>query len=239
MSSSDVLAGQDVLSLDVAGDGSLSQSLLLAVNEFCDRVQDAPAGTVAVLRVGGDRPAPAASWPGDVTIHAVNRWERALRRLERLGAVTVAVAAGRCTSPDIELLLATDYRIATPTTSLALPADTGEFWPGMLVHRLATQIGVARTRQLLLRAPELAAARAVELGLVDEIAEDVATAVERTVASLRAVRGPEFAIRRRLLLDAPTTSFEEALGVHLAACDRTLRRAPAPAEARPAAMAAL
>jgi isomerase DpgB len=27
-----------------------------------------------------------------------------------------------------------------------------------------------------------------------------------------------------LLLEAPATSFEDALGTHLAACDRTLRR---------------
>ncbi|KOG89867.1 enoyl-CoA hydratase, partial [Streptomyces varsoviensis] len=35
--------------------------------------------------------------------------------------------------------------------------------------------------------------------------------------------GKDLAIRRQLLLDARTTSFEDALGPHLAACDRLLR----------------
>ena len=34
-------------------------------------------------------------------------------------------------------------------------------------------------------------------------------------------------LRRRLLLDAGYTSFEDALGAHLAACDRALRLAAA------------
>jgi len=40
-----------------------------------------------------------------------------------------------------------------------------------------------------------------------------------------AVDGRELSIRRRLLLEAASTSFEDALGAHLAACDRALRRA--------------
>jgi len=39
--------------------------------------------------------------------------------------------------------------------------------------------------------------------------------------------GKEVAIRRQLLLDAAQHSFEEALGAHLAACDRALRRVAA------------
>jgi isomerase DpgB len=42
-----------------------------------------------------------------------------------------------------------------------------------------------------------------------------------------AVAGAELAIRRQLLLDAPTVSFDDALGVHLAACDRAIRQAGA------------
>jgi|SRR5882757_1224407 len=48
--------------------------------------------------------------------------------------------------------------------------------------------------------------------------EDLAAA-----AGLRSGREP--AIRRQLMYDAATTSFEEALGAHLAACDRMLRQA--------------
>jgi len=37
--------------------------------------------------------------------------------------------------------------------------------------------------------------------------------------------GAELAIRRRLVAEAPATTLEDALGVHLAACDWALRRA--------------
>jgi isomerase DpgB len=38
-----------------------------------------------------------------------------------------------------------------------------------------------------------------------------------------AAPGAELAIRRQLMLEAMTTTFEDALGTHLAACDRALR----------------
>jgi isomerase DpgB len=44
------------------------------------------------------------------------------------------------------------------------------------------------------------------------------------VALTAGVAGEELAIRRQLLLDAGHTRFEDALGSHLAACDRALRR---------------
>jgi isomerase DpgB len=37
----------------------------------------------------------------------------------------------------------------------------------------------------------------------------------------------DFAVRRRLMQDSISTNFDDALGTHLAACDRALRRAAA------------
>jgi isomerase DpgB len=215
----------DTISVEVVGDGALTPELTLSVNEFCDRVEDAGDDTVAVIHVGPGRP-DAGPWPGEVNIHLVSRWERALRRVERLGAVTVCVADGFCGGPALDVLLTTDFRLATTDALLAAPAGGGQFWPGMVLHRLAGQIGVARTRQLLLHSPTFTAVAALELGLVNEVVDDQQAALRRAVATLSAVDGAEFAIRRRLLLDAPTTSFEDALGVHLAAADRALRRLP-------------
>ena len=47
---------------------------------------------------------------------------------------------------------------------------------------------------------------------------------QAAVVMLGRVAGAEHAIRRQLLLEAATTSYEDALGAHLAACDRELRR---------------
>lgn len=206
----------------------LTPSLISTLDQFCDLVDDA-GDAVAVLRLSGPTeptgPDHQQPWPGEVGIHLVNKWERALRRVERLRAATIAVADGRCAGAGLEVLLATDYRIATTAFRLTLPTPSGVPWPGMIVHRLANQLGVARARRLVLFGGDLTAADAVESALVDEVTNDIADRVQATARLLSGLAGQELAVRRRLLLDATTTSFEDALGAHLAACDRTLRRA--------------
>ena len=94
----------------------------------------------------------------------------------------------------------------------------------MVLHRLVNQIGLTRARQLVLFEAEVPADRALELGLVEEVVPDPAERIAAIVKQARGRSGTELAIRRRLLLDAVTTPFEESLGTHLAACDRVQRR---------------
>ncbi|MGY0055414.1 enoyl-CoA-hydratase DpgB [Streptomyces sp. LZ34] len=196
--------------------------LTALVNAVCERTEDRAEQTVVVLELGA---APAdRSWPGEVSIHEVSRWERAVRRFERLAAVSIAVAAGTCGGPALDLLLATDYRIATPDARLLLPVTDGQFWPGMAVYRLVQHLGVARARRLVLWGHDLPARHAQEIGLIDEIGDDLDEAVRTAAVWLGRASAGEVAVRRQLLLEASSVSYEEALGVHLAACDRELRR---------------
>jgi isomerase DpgB len=160
-----------------------------------------------------------------VGIHAVNQWERALRRLERLPTASLAVVDGYCSGLALEVLLATDYRIAASGARLRVPALPEGTWPGMTLYRMANQLGVARVRRLALFGVEIGAVRAAGLGLVDEVGDDVVALAREALEILGGVPGRELAIRRRLLLDATTTSYEDALGSHLAACDRAVRLA--------------
>jgi isomerase DpgB len=123
----------------------------------------------------------------------------------------------------LEALLATDYRVAGEGLRLLVPADRDGAWPGMAVYRLANQVGVAGARRSVLFGTPIAAAEALALRLVDEVVPDPAARLAELAGSL----GTRPAILRRLMLDATTTSFEDALGSHLAACDRVLRRAGA------------
>jgi isomerase DpgB len=95
----------------------------------------------------------------------------------------------------------------------------------MTWDRMATQRGVAQVRRLALFRVEIGAERAAGLGLVDEVGADVMALAREALVILGGVSGRELAIRRRLLLDATTTSYEDALGSHLAACDRAVRLA--------------
>jgi len=209
----------------------LSASLIDDLSGLCDRIEDiadrADNPVVTLHLSDRDSAVPNLSWPGEVGIRLVNKWEQILRRLERLAAVTIAVAEDRCGGPALEVLLSCDYRIGTSGLRLKPPVYNGGLWPGMIVHRLANQLGSTRARHLVLFGSDVSATQAIQLGLIDDAVDDPATAVATVAKSVAGLTGSELAIRRRLLLDATTTSFEEALGAHLAACDRALRRAQA------------
>jgi isomerase DpgB len=218
--------------LEISNQDSLSPSVIARINKACERVEDAPKDVILLIRLydqtatdqtATDQAAPGEPWPHEVGIHTVNQWERALRRIERLPAATLAVVEGDCTGLALEVLLSTDCRVARDTARFRLPATAEGTWPGMSLYRLANQVGVAQVRRLALFGLDLGAVRAVELGVIDQIGEDPVALARAALEVLGGGRGTELAIRRRLLLDATTTSFEDALGSHLAACDRALR----------------
>jgi isomerase DpgB len=208
------------------GAEAFSADLVARLNAVCGIVEDAKDGDTLLVRLGADADTASANRP-PANVHLVNKWERAVRRLERLPVAVLAVATGTCHGRSAEVLLATDYRIAGVDLRLQLPLVGTATWPGMAIHRLAQQLGVARARQIALFGPELSAWQALELGLVDEVAEDPQAATVIALESLSGARGRDVAVRRRLLMDAASTDFEEALGTHLVACDRALRRTPA------------
>ncbi|HKS43666.1 MAG TPA: enoyl-CoA-hydratase DpgB [Amycolatopsis sp.] len=209
------------LTLRIDGTVPLSIDAVKAVEELCAHTE-AHDGTGAVpIRMSG---APVTSWTGGADVALVSKWERAVRRLERLGAITVAVAEGDLGGLALDVLLATDYRIAAPDTRLVVPVEDGVSWPGMATYRLARQAGIAAVRRAVLFGHPIEAGEAVTLSLLHEVAEDPAALLAEVTEELAAVPGRELAIRRQLIHDAVATSFEDALGVHLAACDRALRR---------------
>jgi isomerase DpgB len=211
--------------LEVDRTAALSTGLIDEVNKVCDTVENAGKDVALLVHLTGDVNQQADPWPHDLGIHTVNKWERALRRLERLPALTMTVLDGTCRGPALDLLLATDHRIATPGSALRTSLVGGSTWPGMSVYRLANQLGASRSRQLALLGTGIPAARAVEWGLLDALVDDPLDGTRQVLDALAGVVGTELAIRRQLLTEAMSTSFEDALGSHLAACDRALRLA--------------
>lgn len=216
------------LVIQVDGGRSLSAGLVAALGAACDSAEDradrnADRNTV-ILHVSGTPREP----PDDnITVALVSKWERMLRRLERLPAATIAVASGECGGLALEALLATDYRIATPSVRLCMPALARATWPGMLLFRLARQAGAASIRRAVLFGDPIPAAEAVAMGLIDELTADTTVGLAAATVLAEAIPGAELAIRRQLMLDAQSVTFEDALGTHLAACDRALRQASA------------
>jgi isomerase DpgB len=211
------VAGPDLV-LRIDGAQPLSIETIRSLTEICDRADDQGGPGSVRIELSGT---PAGGWTGGLDVALFNKWERALRRLERLAVTPVAVARGACGGTALDALLATDYRVATPDFRLVIPVEDGATWPGMAVYRLVQQAGVARIRRAVLFGIPIGAPEALELHLIDELAQEPGTVAEL----IGGFSGPDLAIRRQLMLDATTTSFEEALGSHLAACDRALRRA--------------
>ncbi|MEV7996310.1 enoyl-CoA-hydratase DpgB [Streptomyces sp. NPDC086077] len=215
---------RDVLHLRIDGRQMLSAETVSAVNALSDRLEDQGGQPIAVIELTG---APDPAWTHGLEISLVNKWERALRRLERSSAVTVATVTGPCGGTALDALLITDYRVANDTVHLLPHIGPSGPWPGMALYRMTQQLGVARARRSLLFGAPIKAAEALTLGLMDEIVSDPSEGTVRALELIKATAGTGLAIRRRLILEAATTSFEEALGSHLAACDRVLRQAAA------------
>jgi isomerase DpgB len=234
VSAIDVTTGPHAgLSLRVDSAQVLDAALVAALTALCDRLEAAAhdgedAAPVGVLHLTGAPGAASVPGPGDgVDVHLVSKWERTLRRLERLDAATVAVVEGECSGVALDVLLATDHRVAAPDVELRLRTRPDGVWPGMAVYRLAAHAGAAAVRRTVLLGTPVPAAEALGLHLLHEVTDDPAAALETAVALYSAVPGREVSVRRRLLVDATSVSFEEALGSHLSACDRSLRRARA------------
>ncbi|TCQ02456.1 (3,5-dihydroxycyclohex-3-enyl)acetyl-CoA dehydratase subunit B [Rhizobium sp. PP-F2F-G36] len=192
------------------------------LDRLCTEISSLPEPRVAIVRLQPDSTASFADTRP--TTNAVGRWERAVRRFERLDAVGITVAHGVCGGISLDLLLVADCRIASQDFHLKLPRCEGQFWPGMAMYRLAQQVGLAQARRIVLQEQQIDRSRCIDLGLVDPSGSDIVTALAEQLAELTDVSISDFAIRRRLLLEATSTSYEDALGTHLAACDRTLRR---------------
>ncbi|MEO3874990.1 enoyl-CoA-hydratase DpgB [Nonomuraea sp. B12E4] len=206
--------------MTISGAEPLSAATVEAIGALVAEAERQEGGTVAI-RVSG---APRGAWTRELNVSLVTRWERMLRRLERLPVTTVALASGDCGGAALDVLLTTDVRIGETGVRLLIAGDGEATWPGMALYRLAQQAGVARTRRAALFGRPITAAEALELGLLDEVTEDPQEALAAAGRGAGPLAGSELAIRRRLMFDATTTVFEDALGAHLAACDRALRR---------------
>ena len=217
-------AGLGDLVLRVDGGRPVSAADVEAVLRLCDRAEDGYGAGVLIAYVSGT---PLPGWTRALGVGLLTKWERAVRRLERLGLTTVAVATGDTGGTALDVLLATDFRIAVAGTRLVVPSDGEATWPGMSLYRLGRHGGFPGVRRAALLGTPIPADQALAAGLADVIVDDADDVLAKVVAAAATVTGKELAIRRQLLLDAAQNSFEEALGAHLAACDRALRRTAA------------
>ncbi len=112
--------------------------------------------------------------------------QRLMRLIDEFPAPVCAAIYGYCMGGGLDLVLACDFRIAHPHAvfghrGAALGLITG--WGG--TQRLPRLVGKAKALEMFVAAEKLGAARASQIGLVDEISENpVEAALHRMTISL-------------------------------------------------------
>jgi enoyl-CoA hydratase/carnithine racemase len=170
---------------------------------------------------------PAVFGPGTMaSIHAHNRWEKALVALERLPKITLAAIDGVCVGAGVQLALACDHRIATTSTSMQLPEVKHGYLPGMALFRLAKYVGLGVAKRLVLTGVPWSAADAIAWGLVDWVCEPdvLASTLEHVAEQILPANGDAVRLARRLLNESFAEPIEDALGSLLAAQHRCISR---------------
>ena len=143
-----------------------------------------------------------------------------MERLESLRQPTIAALNGIAYGGGLELALACDLRLAADHVKLAAPEVGIATVPGWgMTTRLATVVGPARAKQMILTGLPIDAERAADWGLVSEVvpAADLDAATDDLAARI-AAQAPVAVQVAKELIDAtrPRTSLE-ALGGGLTA----------------------
>ncbi len=133
-----------------------------------------------------------------------------VRLLDDLPQVTFALVDGRCLGGGCELALACDFVIASPRASFGQPEiDLACFPPvaAVLLPRLAGR----HAAELVLLGQPVPADKALRMGLVTRVSDDVDGECDALLATLARKSGAALAIARRALRSGGLGSLEEAL----------------------------
>ena len=96
-------------------------------------------------------------------------WDSALRVFETMDKLVVCLIHGYAIGGGLQLALASDVRVCTPSAKLGLPAIKEGLIPGLGTFRLARYIGLGRAKSLIIRGNMIDGTEAERIGLVDHL----------------------------------------------------------------------
>jgi enoyl-CoA hydratase/carnithine racemase len=154
---------------------------------------------------------------GEIQIDWFRRWDEALRRLEKLSAVTIARMHGYALGGGLQLALACDLRLATPDTRVGLPAVLEALIPGMGTYRLPRFIGLGRARRMVLTGEMISADEARGMGLIDWVVppDKVDETTNWLISTLMKGSATALRLSKKLVNSSFETNFEEAFWTYL------------------------
>lgn len=207
---------------------ALTLPMLSALDEALLAIDADPDVRVLVIKGTGPKAfsagADVVAWSSLAPLEMWRTWtrtgHRVMERLESLRQPTIAALNGLAYGGGLELALACDLRLAADHAKLGAPEVGIATVPGWgMTTRLATVVGPARAKQMILTGLPIDAARAAAWGLVSEVvpAGDLDAATDELAARI-AAQAPVAVQVAKQLIDAtrPRTSLE-ALGGGLTA----------------------
>ena len=165
-------------------------------------------------------------------------WDSALRVIETMDKLAVCLMHGYAVGGGLQLALACDIRVCTPSAKLGLPAIKEGLIPGLGTYRLARYVGLGRAKSLIIRGSMIDGAEAERIGLVDHlVGEDTAfEEFEGWLAEYAATNSVGCRAAKQMLLDCFDLGWEAFFRKYLVLQERAVA-APDFAEARDAYLA--
>jgi len=200
---------------------SMPHDMVLEMEEIAARIAADPAIRVVAVTGAG------RAFSAGIDLKALSRgeighgylvlWERFLHRLETMDKLVLCLLHGYFIGGGLQLALACDIRVATPSAKCGLPAVKEGLIPSMGPWRLARQIGMGRAKQLCLLGNLIDGAEAHRIGLVDHLVpEDAAEAeFERLLADYLACAGEAGRATKRYLNQSFDLGFDESFALYM------------------------
>lgn len=162
---------------------------------------------------------------GELKIDWFRSFDEAMRRLEKLDALTVAKIRGYAIGGGLQIALACDLRIAAPDARVGLPAVMEALIPGMGTYRLPRFIGLGRARRMVLTGELIGAEEGLRIGLLDWVVgeENLNETVESVIAGVLKGGPTARAFAKKLVTSAFESDFDEAFEKYLDYQGRSLR----------------
>jgi enoyl-CoA hydratase len=121
-------------------------------------------------------------------------------RIENLEKPVIAAVNGYCLGGGCELAMACDIRIATPNAVFGQPEVKLGIMPGGGgTYRLPALVGIGRAKELILGGDSINADVALEIGLINRIADRTSLVKEATATALKITQNSYNAVKKAKL----------------------------------------
>lgn len=154
---------------------------------------------------------------GELPFDYFEVWERSLRRFETMDALVLCLVHGHAAGGGLQLAMASDIRVATPSAEMWLPAIQEGIIPGLGTWRLPRYVGMSRAKKMTLLGNRVDGEEAMRIGLADHLVDEETAREEFDDLIDEYMRGNSEGCRlaKQVMNDAFDLSYEPILEEYL------------------------